>query len=85
MALGSHGQHVPKNFRSHLQSGQGVDGISRVAGEVPSNVGIHAESHPQDFLSRSDPADMLHDLIMRRKLQHNAHPMLPWHASNAFL
>ena len=37
----------------------------------------------QGYFSLNDPTKTLHELIMARKIRHDGHPVLRWHASNA--
>jgi phage terminase large subunit-like protein len=51
--------------------------------ELLNNDGLPVDYLRHGYLSLSDPAKNLHELILGRKLRHAGHPILRWHASNA--
>lgn len=55
----------------------------KLAEELLNNDGLPVEYIRQGYLSLSDPTKTLHELIMARKIWHDGHPILRWHASNA--
>ncbi len=55
----------------------------KLAGNLLNVHGLPLEYVRQGYLSLSDATKTLHELIMARKIRHDGHPVLRWHASNA--